>query len=61
MIHHSKRSNYRGWSQYSLVEAMHAIRDDNISINKAAAKYQIPETTFRRYLKKNAKVRQTTQ
>ena len=52
---HCKRATYRGtWSNDSIVAAMHAVREDNTSINKAAAMYKIPKTTFLRHLKKNA-------
>ena len=60
MVRHYKRKTDRGaWSETSLIEAMHAVREDNTSINMAAATYSITEATLRRYLKNNTEVGHT--
>ena len=52
---HCKRTIYRGtWSKDSIFAAIHAVREDNTSINKAAVIYKIPKTTLLRHLRKNA-------
>ena len=44
------------WSVEGMVAALHAVRNDGMSCNMAAATYEIPKTILRRYLTKNEEV-----
>lgn len=60
MVRHYQRKTNRGsWSEDGMIASMHAVREENMSCNMAAANYGIPEPTLRRYLKAKAEVSKT--
>lgn len=50
---YKRKSDRRSWSEDSMIAAMHACKQDNMSCNGAAERFGVPEATLRRYLKRN--------
>lgn len=57
MVRNYKKSSSRGeWSTEKMKEAVLAVKQGVVSCLAAATKYDVPEATLRRYLKKTEEV-----
>ena len=48
---YKKKTTRRSWSEDSLIAALHAVENENMSCNGASVTYEILEATLRRYIK----------
>jgi len=56
MVRNYKRKTENSWSRDTLNKAIDEFKGSNSSCNDVAKRYNIPEPTLRRYIKKNKEV-----
>lgn len=49
---YKRKTDRRHWNENNIIAAIHAVKEEGMSCNRAAETFQIPESTLRRYLKK---------